>query len=209
MTAYLLSLLGVGVFAASGALAAGRKGFDLIGVLVIAVATALGGGTIRDLLLGRHPIFWVADRNPLFVILVSSALTLIYVRFRRPPWASLLVVDAIGLAYFSISGAQLAEAQNLPGIVVVVMGTITGSAGGVLRDLLSGDVPVLLRDGDVYATAAIAGITIYVVLQALSIPVNLATAMGMITIATLRFAAIRWKIRVPVFKLPQDDIRAD
>src|SRR4029077_19192819 len=114
MILYALSLLGVAVFAASGALSAGRKGFDLIGVIVISAVTAIGGGTLRDVLLDRHPIFWIADPAQLVVILAAAALTLLYVRFRKPPWTALLVADALGLALFSISGAQVAEQRGLP-----------------------------------------------------------------------------------------------
>src|SRR5215470_12455197 len=110
----LLSLLGVAVFAASGALAAGRKNFDLLGVVVIALVTAVGGGTLRDLLLDRHPIFWVKDPVHLTVIVAAAGLTLAYVRYRKPPGASLAVADALGLALFSISGARVAEARGLP-----------------------------------------------------------------------------------------------
>src|SRR3954470_8047362 len=110
----LLSLVGVAVFAASGALAAGRKHFDLLGVAVIALVTSVGGGTLRDLLLDRHPIFWVSDPTHLTVILVAAGLTLAYVRFSKPPRASLAVADALGLALFSVSGAQVAEGKGLP-----------------------------------------------------------------------------------------------
>ena len=205
MISYGLILIGVAVFAVSGALAAGRKRLDLIGVIVLAVATALGGGTIRDVLLGRHPIFWVADPNPLIVILVASLATLVYVRYRKPPRVSLAIADAIGLAFFSINGARLAEAEHRPALIVVVMGTITGSAGGVLRDILTGEVPLLLCDGDVYATAAIAGISVYLVVQGLGLAAEPSALLGMATIAALRFAAIRWKLRIPVFHLPHED----
>lgn len=206
MTLYLLSLLGVAVFAASGALAAGRKRLDWIGVLVLAAVTAIGGGTVRDLLLDRHPIFWIADPIQLVVILGAAVLTLIYVRFRRPPWTALLVADALGLALFSLSGARIAEQQGLPGIVVVVMGTITGSAGGVLRDILSGEVPLLLRrQGELYATAAIAGITVYLIAQELGMTLTAANLLGVATVAALRFAAILWQLRLPVFEVPEEE----
>jgi uncharacterized membrane protein YeiH len=205
MTLYLLSLLGVAVFAASGALAAGRKGFDLIGVGVISGVTAIGGGTIRDVLLDRHPIFWIADPLQLVVILAAAALTLVYVRFRKPPWTALLVADALGLALFSISGARIAEERGLPGIIVVVMGTITGSAGGVLRDILSGEVPILLRHTELYATAAIAGITVYLLAERTVLAPTAASLLGMAVIAAIRFAAILWRLRLPVFQVPEDE----
>jgi uncharacterized membrane protein YeiH len=201
----LLSMLGVAVFAASGAIAAGRKNFDWLGVVVIALVTAAGGGTLRDLLLDRHPIFWVQDPSHLTVILVASALTLAYVRFRKPPRASLAVADALGLALFSIGGAQVAEAKGLPALTIIVMGTITGSAGGVLRDVLSGEVPLLFRQTELYATAAIAGIGAYLAAQAVGLGIEPASYLGMGVVAGLRFAAIRWNLRLPVFRLPDEE----
>lgn len=197
----LLSLTGVAVFAVSGALAAGRKRMDLLGVLVIAVVTAIGGGTVRDLLLDRHPIFWIRELRYLWVILAAAALTIGYCRFRRPPERALLVADALGLALFSISGAQLAEAAGLPGPIVVIMGVITGVAGGVVRDILSAEIPLVLREGELYATAAIAGIVVYLLLQAAGLPRPLPGLGGMSTVAALRFAAILWGLRLPVFHL--------
>ena len=205
MTLYLLSLLGVAVFAASGALAAGRKGFDLLGVGVISGVTAIGGGTIRDVLLDRHPIFWIADPLQLVVILAAAALTLLYVRFRRPPWTALLVADALGLALFSISGARIAEERGLPGIIVVVMGTMTGSAGGLLRDILSGEVPILLRQSELYATASIAGITVYLLTSRAGLATTAAVLLGMSVVAAIRFAAILWRLRLPVFQVPEEE----
>ena len=201
MILYVLSLVGVGVFAASGALAAGRKGFDLLGVVVIAGVTAIGGGTIRDVLLDRHPIFWIADPMQLVVILAAAGLTLVWVRFRKPPWTALLMADALGLALFTISGAQVAEQKGLPGIIAVVMGTITGSAGGVLRDILSGEVPLLLRHTELYATAAIVGSTVYLLAKDLGLAATPAALLGMATVAALRFAAILWRLRLPVFEV--------
>jgi uncharacterized membrane protein YeiH len=205
MTLYLLSLLGVAVFATSGALAAGRKGFDLIGVVVISGVTAIGGGTIRDVLLDRHPIFWIADPLQLVVILAAAGLTLFYVRFRKPPWTALLVADALGLALFSISGARIAEERGLPGIIVVIMGTITGSAGGVLRDILSGEVPILLRQSELYATASLAGITVYLLASRAGLAPTGAALLGMAVVAAIRFAAILWRLQLPVFQVPDEE----
>ena len=203
MILYVLSLVGVGVFAASGALAAGRKGFDLLGVVVIAGVTAIGGGTIRDVLLDRHPIFWIADPMQLVVILAAAGLTLVWVRFRKPPWTALLVADALGLALFTVSGTQVAEQRGLPGIIAVVMGTITGSAGGVLRDILSGEVPLLLRHTELYATASIVGSTVYLLAKDFGLATTAAALLGMTTVAAIRFAAILWRLRLPVFEVPE------
>lgn len=198
-----LELLGVAVFAVSGALAAGRKRLDLVGVVVIATVTAIGGGTLRDLLLDRHPVFWIADPVNLYVIVASALLTVLFGRRWPPPSRTLVVADALGLALFTIGGAQIAERAGLPAIVVVIMGTLTGVAGGALRDVLSAEIPMVMRQGRIYATAAIMGVVVYLILQGL-LPQTVAALLGMACIAALRFAAILWDLSVPVFALPQD-----
>ncbi|HTE40100.1 MAG TPA: trimeric intracellular cation channel family protein [Steroidobacteraceae bacterium] len=201
MILYLAGMLGVAVFAISGALTAGRKSFDLLGVTVIAFVTAVGGGTIRDVLLDQ-PIFWIKDPTYLYVVLAASALTLMYVRFlEKPPLRTLLIADALGLALFTIGGAQIAEQQRLPAVIVIFMATITGSVGGVVRDVLCGEVPVLLRPGELYATTAIAGAAIYLVLQDFGVPAATAALIGMAVVATFRITAIYWKLRLPTFNL--------
>ena len=201
MILYILDLIGVAVFAISGALAAGRKQLDLLGVIVIAVVTAIGGGTLRDLLLDHHPVFWIEHPVYLEVILAAAFLTVLYAKFLHPPHKALLVADALGLALFSIGGAQIAEQDHLPGLIVILMGTITGTAGGVLRDVLLADIPVVLRRGRIYATAAIAGITAYLLLQRLGVEMSVAALAGMGLIAALRLAAIIWGLMLPIFSL--------
>lgn len=136
---YVLNLLGAAVFAVSGVLAAGRKRLDLLGVLVVAIVTAIGGGTLRDLLLDRHPIFWFHEKEHLAVIAAASLLTLVYLRFRRVPERSLLIADAVGLSVFTISGAQVALALELPGVIV------GPTAAAACRDLNGFDRAAPLR----------------------------------------------------------------
>jgi uncharacterized membrane protein YeiH len=209
MVLYFLDLCGVAVFAVSGAIAAGRKRFDVLGVTVIATVTGIGGGTTRDVLLNRHPVFWIEDPTYLLVTLSAAAFTLLYARFQKPPRISLLIADALGLALFTISGAQVAEDRNVSGIIVVVMGTITGTVGGLLRDVLSAEVPLLFRQADLYATAAIAGATSYLMFQALGVQQLHAALLGMATVAGLRLAAILWGLRLPVFHVPDDNEKAE
>jgi uncharacterized membrane protein YeiH len=168
MILYALDLLGVAVFAVSGVLAARSRGLDLLGVIVIAAVTAIGGGTLRDLLLNRHPIFWITDARYLTVIMAAALLTIAYLRVRPPPGNALLVADAVGLALFALAGAQVAEASQCPPIIVVLMGTMTGVAGGVVRDVITAQVPLILQR-DIYATAAIVGLVLYLLLQALGV----------------------------------------
>jgi uncharacterized membrane protein YeiH len=197
----LLDLLGIAVFAVSGALAAGRKRLDLLGVFVLASVTAIGGGTVRDLLLDRHPMFWLADTTYLGVIVTAVAITFAYVRWKRPPLASLLVADALGLALFSVAGAQIAESAGLTSVAVVVLGTTTGVGGGVIRDVLSAEIPFVLRRGNLYASAVIVGIALYLTLESLGIARQTAALIGMAVIAALRLAAIRWELTLPIFEV--------
>jgi uncharacterized membrane protein YeiH len=207
MTLYTLGLIGVAVFAITGVLSTARKQFDLLGVIVIAIVTAIGGGTLRDVLLDRHPIFWIRDPAYLYVILAATAGTLLFVRFCKPPFRALLVADALGLALFTISGAQIAEERNLPGVAIVLMATITGAAGGLLRDLLTNEVPLLLRQSELYATTCILGASVYIILQDTGMAREQASLYGIATVALLRLAAIFWRIRLPVAQLPEEGQR--
>jgi uncharacterized membrane protein YeiH len=199
----LTDLMGVAVFAVSGALAAGRKSLDLLGVVVIATVTAIGGGTTRDVLLDRHPVFWIADPAYLAVIAVVALGTVAWYRRYRVPGDALAIADALGLAFFVIGGAQIAEALALPAISVIVMGVITGTFGGVVRDVLTNEIPLIFRRGELYATTAIAGVAGYLLL-AQALPRPAAALMGMAIIVGLRLASILWGLRLPVFTLPED-----
>ena len=202
MILYFLDLVGVAVFAVSGVLAARDRGLDLLGVIVIAAITAIGGGTLRDLLLNRYPIFWITDARYLTVIIASALLTVAYVRVRPPPGKALLVADAAGLALFALSGAQVAEAAQCPAIIVVLMGTMTGVAGGVLRDVITAQVPLILRR-DIYATAAIVGVALYLLLQAFGLQRSAAFWTGMAVVIALRLLAIHWGLQLPIFRMPE------
>jgi uncharacterized membrane protein YeiH len=185
---YVLELIGVSVFAISGALAAGRKQLDLVGVVVLALVTAVGGGTIRDVLVDRHPILWLADPAYIVVIVASAFATM---------------ADALGLAAFSVAGAQIAQRSGLNPVSGVALGMITGSFGGVLRDVLTAEIPLLFRQGALYASAAIAGTSVYFVLDAVGVPRQAATLVGMAVVAIVRFASIWWELKLPVFTLEQ------
>lgn len=197
MLLYVLDLLGVAVFAASGTIAGMLVGLDLFGILVLSAMTAIGGGTIRDVLLGRYPVFWIKDNGPLLTILAATALTVGWVQYFPTPRGALLVADAFGLALFAISGAQVAERENCRPLVVIVMGTLTGAGGGVVRDVLGNKVPLILRQ-DIYATAAIAGIALYLLLRALKVPTAGAFIVGVVAVAAIRLASIAYDLHLPV-----------
>ena len=195
MYLYLMDLVGVFAFAVSGALTAGRRGMDLFGMLVVAAVTAIGGGTLRDMLLDR-PVFWLADTAYLYVIAAAVLCTLVYARFRRPPRVSLLVADAFGLAVFAMLGVRAGLEAGVPPLVAVIMGTITGVVGGAVRDVLCGETPLILRR-EIYATAAVAGAATYVVLVAWAGPGSITLTASIAVTLLLRLAAVRFDLHLP------------
>ncbi|BBM82728.1 trimeric intracellular cation channel family protein [Candidatus Uabimicrobium amorphum] len=203
---YCLDLIGVAVFAFSGALVAGKKGLDWVGVAALAAVTALGGGTLRDILLNKDVVFWMKDPTYLWLILGASLFTMMYVRFWKPPFTTLLYADALGLALFTITGAQIAENQGMTGIIVVLMGIMTGTAGGVLRDVLSGEVPLLFRSTEtLYSTASAIGIVCYLALQYLGCAKTIAAFIGIFIVACIRFFAIICGLRLPAFHVANEE----
>lgn len=200
---YSADLLGVAVFAISGALAAGRKSLDYLGVIVISVITAIGGGTTRDLLLDRNPIFWIQDPNYLYVTIMAAFFTIFFSRYKKGPIRHLLIADAFGLALFAIVGAEIARTLDYNWLIVIIMGTISGVAGGVMRDIITNEIPLILRR-DFYATAALTGILVFQFLMQLGVDDSIAILSGMTVIVTLRFAAIFKGLRLPLFQLPDD-----
>lgn len=201
----IFTLAGVAVFAASGALAAARKALDPIGVLVLVLAlvTAVGGGTLRDVLMDRHPIFWISDPSYVWVSALAAVLTWAWVRKFSPPERTLQYADAIGLAFFSIAGARIAQAAGLGPFIAILMGAITGCAGGLIRDVLVAEVPLIFRQSELYVTACIAGIALYFSLAALGLPVEWAAMAGTAAIAIIRIVSIQWTITLPVLELPK------
>ena len=200
----IFNVAGIAVFAASGALAAARKSLDPVGVLVLAIVTATGGGTLRDVLMGRHPIFWIAAPWYIGVSALAALVTWLWVRKFPPPERALLYADALGLAFFSIVGVQIAEAGGLSPFPAAIMGAITGCAGGLIRDVLVAEVPLVFRQTELYVTACAAGIAVYLGLAALGLATGVASVSGMAVIALVRLASIRWGITLPVLQLPAD-----
>jgi uncharacterized membrane protein YeiH len=196
-----LDLLGTAVFAISGALAAGRKQLDLLGVLVLALVTAVGGGTIRDVLIGRRPIFWLADPRYVVAVAAAALLTVAWTRRWRAPESALLVADAIGLGAYAIVGAQVVERAGLPAASGVLLGAVTGAAGGAVRDVLCSEIPYVLRRGNLYASAALAGAGAYFALERLGVARGAAAIAGAAVTIAVRLASIRWQLQLPTYRL--------
>jgi uncharacterized membrane protein YeiH len=200
---YWFDIFGVVVFAITGSLAAGNKNLDLFGGLVLALVTALGGGTLRDVILGNYPIFWVADLSYIYVVSATALLMFVIARYKKIPVRTLLVADAFGLAIFSVLGAQVALQQGSPAVVAIIMGMLTGVAGGIIRDILSNEIPLILRQ-EIYATAALAGAAGFVGLSQLWDISQLNLALAAALTLGLRLAALKWEFSLPVFLTNQD-----
>jgi len=198
---YFFDLWGTAVFALSGALAAGRHRMDPFGVIVLASVTAVGGGSIRDALIGATPVFWIRDPNYIIVILATVLACLLLVRRpRKVPEYILPVADAFGLALFTVIGAEKALNMGLSGMIAVVMGLITGVGGGIIRDLLCRQVPMVLRT-EVYATASIIGGIGYTVSLAYGMGEKTTLFLAMTSALFIRLSAIKWHLSLPAFDL--------
>jgi uncharacterized membrane protein YeiH len=197
----MLEHLGIFVAAITGVLAARGKGVDLFGVLVLALVTSFGGGTTRDLLVGDLPVVWL--RSPWYLVNASAVavLTFVICRFRALPEKVLLIADAFTLAFFTMLGAEKGVMREFSAPVIVLLGVVTGVAGGIFRDVLLGTVPMVFRaEIRLYATAALCGSLAYVALNAYGIVGPTAVAIGAAVVLVLRLAAIYWKISLPVFQ---------
>lgn len=193
-------LYGLGIAAsvvcgATGVLEAGRKQVDLFGAITAGVAAALGGGTVRDLLLDRQ-VFWITDQTYLMVTILATIITFFLARRWPMPGKLFLIPDAIGLALFTVVGTQVALQLQAPWLVASLLGVITAVFGGLLRDVLTNEVP-LVFGGELYATAAWVGALSLIGLQHLGMDHVSAGFIAMALVFTLRIAAIRWRITLP------------
>jgi uncharacterized membrane protein YeiH len=194
---YGLGLAASGICALTGVLVARDKAVDLFGALLAGVATALGGGTVRDLLLGRK-VFWLADESYLQVAVISAIVTFFVTRIRHLPQNVFLIPDAIGLALFAIVGTQIALDWHMPWLTASLIGVITAVVGGLIRDVIINEVP-LVFSSELYATAAWIGSMTLIILVALGVESTLAAWIAMLICIVVRLIAIRWKVTLPRF----------
>jgi len=195
---YWIGLAAVAVSALTGVLDAGRQRMDIVGVAIVGCATALGGGTVRDILLDRQ-VFWIGDQTYLIVALATTVLTFFAVRGLRLPPRLFLIPDAIGLALFTIVGTQVALEWQAPWLVATLLGVITGVVGGVLRDVLCNQVPLIFVRSELYASAAWGGALVLVGLQALGVAAVTAAWVGMAVILAARLLAMAYRITLPTY----------
>ncbi len=198
MILHYLFIMGICVEAVTGAIAAGRKKMDFFGVMLIASITALGGGTVRDVLFNTHPLNWVAHPEYLLYTSACALLTIFIARSLVRIMKFFLVLDALGLSAFVILGTQKSLIYGMSPSIAVVGGMITGICGGMLRDILCNDIPLVLRK-ELYAVIALAGALLFITLNYFHVTSNLNILITLVTVFTARILAIFFHVEIPIF----------
>ena len=195
----VLDVLGVAVFAVTGALVASRKQMDIVGFALLATVTGIGGGTLRDLVLGVQPVFWV--REPIYVVVCITIAAIAFFTAHVPEsrYRLLLWLDALGLSFFCIVGADKALVAGAGWFIAIVMGVITATFGGIVRDVLGDEIPIILRK-EIYATAALAGSAVFIGTFAVGIPGIVAAFAGFAVCFGIRAAALRRGWSLPTYR---------
>ena len=201
---YSLELLGTASFAVSGALAASRKRMDIFGFCVLALMPAVGGGTIRDLIIDRVPVFWVSDNRYVAVALIAALIVFFAPHRRAGSRRQVLVwADALGLSLFAALGTEICLQHNTGPLVAVMLGVTTAVTGGMIRDVICNEIPLILSR-EVYATAAFAASLAYVLADKLALGNNLALTFGVVTGFVIRGLAIVYNWSLPSFGATKD-----
>jgi uncharacterized membrane protein YeiH len=196
----IVSVIGTVAFALSGVMAATEAGMDWLGGLVLAVVAAIGGGTLRDLLIDNQPVFWIADEWPLIVALATGVVTIAVLRFRPsidPRRASWYVAsDAVGLGAFAVVGTSIAIESGTSYFIAALMGVITGVGGGVLRDVFARRMPIVFI-GEIYAVAALIGTLVHLALVETNTGEVAQLWIPLTVVVAVRAAAVRWSLKLP------------
>lgn len=195
---YIIDILGTISFAVSGAFLAMEKKLDPFGVLVISFVTAIGGGTLRDMLIGNLPVGWLQNETASIVIFSSAIAAMIFGRYFKYLSTTLFLFDALGLGLFTVVGIKLGIEKDFSMGICIALGTITACFGGVLRDVLLNNIPLLFRK-EIYAMACIAGGLIYFLLRYFKVNADFVTILCILIIFTIRILAVRYKLSLPQF----------
>jgi len=195
---YYLDILGTAAFAISGALVAMNKRLDPFGVFIIAFVTAAGGGTIRDILTGRLPVGWMHDINYIYAILIATILAIIFRKKLRFWSKTFFLFDTIGIGVFTIIGTEIGVKSGFHPVISIALGTMTACFGGVTRDILCNDIPIIFRK-EIYAIACIIGAITFLILQEFFQNTNVIYIGTTLIVITVRLLAVRFKLSLPTF----------
>lgn len=196
MLFYALDIIGTFAFAISGVLIAMQKRMDLFGIFIIAFVTAVGGGTLRDVLIGKTPVGWMNDLNYVYTISLAVIISIIFKNKLNRLRTSLFLFDTIGLGVFTIIGVEIGISAALHPIICIALGTISASFGGVIRDILCNEIPVIFRK-EVYATACILGGITFFILQYFRLKEDLIYIFTAAMVITIRLLVVKFRIKLP------------
>ena len=197
---YLLDMVGIIACAIAGTLLAQHKGFDIAGCILVSMVNAIGGGTLRDMALDRHPLFWMTDLNYVIVITVTSLILQIFFHLYHKIDNALKLFDAIGLAAFSVIGFKVALTQGMSPLVAIMMGVWTAIIGGMLRDIICNEISLVLQR-EIYITASIAGSVTYLCLQYVGVSAGINEFIMLFVIFAVRMLALRFDWHLPSIRL--------
>ncbi|WP_313805340.1 trimeric intracellular cation channel family protein [Flavobacterium sp.] len=195
----ILDILGTMAFAVSGALTAMNKKLDPFGVFIIAFVTSVGGGTLRDILIGRTPVGWMLNLNYVYVIILGYFLAVIFRKKLDQFRTSMFLFDTIGLGVFTLIGLEKGMEVNLHPVICIALGTMTACFGGVIRDILCNDIPVIFRK-EIYATICIIGGVFFFLMKGLDIPKDILYLLTSVLIIAIRLMAVIFKWSLPALE---------
>jgi uncharacterized membrane protein YeiH len=196
----IIELLGVLAFAFTGIIEARKKGMDLIGVYTVSMVTAFGGGTVRDIMIGHYPLYWVQHSGYALMLLgfAFAAAPLSSVFYENPRVTKIFVMlDALGLGLFSTVGASVAHQAGCDFYISMLLGAVTGVFGGIIRDIMCNEIPNVFRRNELYATCAVLGSALFLICLSLGFDELLSTLIGIIFIVTLRITSIKYAVKLP------------
>jgi uncharacterized membrane protein YeiH len=196
----IIDILGTFAFAVSGAFSAMERRLDPFGTLIISFVTAIGGGTIRDLLVGNVPVSWLSNEGTMIAIMVSATVAMLFGSYLRQLTTALFLFDALGLGLFTITGFEIARRHGFSVGICVALGTISACFGGVLRDVLLNKVPLIFRK-EIYALACIAGAIVYFLLLKVNLATDIARIISILLIFAIRVIAFRFRLFLPTIPL--------
>ena len=199
-----IEILGAFALAISGALTAIKMRFDGFGILIIAFVTAVGGGTLRDILTNRE-VFWISNSSLIYAILLGTIIAIIFKSRQKFIYRPLMLFDAIGLGFFTVVGVQIGIDHDLDLIICIILGAITGTFGGILRDILVNEIPIIFRK-EIYATLSIIGGLIYFLLQSTTIPLIWVKSIPIFFIIIARLIVLKYNLSLPsIYSNNEDD----
>ena len=193
---YVLDIIGTFAFAISGALVASKKDFDLFGVIIIAFVTAVGGGMTRDVLINAHPINWIGDLNYIWTIMAAVVFTFLFKSKIAPLSKTMFLFDTIGIGVFTLLGTQKGLSYDLHPFIAVVMGMVSSVIGGVIRDVLTNEVPLIFKK-EIYASACLAGGAMYLVTNHFQLSENIQFISTIVTVIVIRTLAVKFHLKLP------------